>query len=243
METSRALMAGGAAIALAAVVWMVTRPPSKPTPPTTAPADHPDDDTNSDRDPDTADDHGGYTGPQQDAARGTDPSMPKLDRHHADEMRARILALLVEAGPGRIALSSDASDGAAVRTAGAFPEMPGADSGPGNQAQGPQGKYIQSIVRNDFFPLARQCYGNAQAVNPELKGTVELHFRIVGDKRVGGVVDQAFVGDGGDIHDQEFSECMTQSMMSVSFDAPPGDKEVTVTYPIVFSPDEPGSGS
>ena len=70
---------------------------------------------------------------------------------------------------------------------------------------------------------------------------MELSFRIVGDKRVGGVVDQASLslGDGGAPSDPEFERCMTESMMSVSFDAPPNGGEVTVKYPIELAPDPP----
>jgi hypothetical protein len=93
-------------------------------------------------------------------------------------------------------------------------------------------------MKEQFFPLAGQCYDNMSAKHP-LK--VVLDFRIVGDKRVGGVVDQASLsmGDGGAPLDPEFERCMTESMMSVSFAAPPNEREVTVTYPIELAPDPP----
>jgi hypothetical protein len=162
---------------------------------------------------------------------------PVLDRKRADEMREQLRALFAEAGA---MWGTGEPDPVAAPRAG-FPEMP-APAGSGNQAQSAQGKYIQSVVREQFFPLARQCYESASAKHPGLAGKVVLEFRIVGDKRVGGVVDQATLGDAGTLRDDAFSQCMTESMMSVSFDAPPHGGEVTVKYPIEFSPDEPDGG-
>ena len=49
--------------------------------------------------------------------------------------------------------------------------------------------------------------------------------------------------DGTTLDDAEMQTCVRESMMSVCFDAPPGDGELTVVYPIEFSPDEPEAGS
>ena len=163
---------------------------------------------------------------------------PVLDRKRADEMRERLRALFAEAGPG---WGAGEPDPAAAQPRTGFAEMP-APAGSGNQAQGEQGKYIRSVIREQFFPLARQCYDSARIKHPGLAGKIELEFRIVGDKRVGGVVDQASLGDGGDLRDDAFSQCMTESMMSVTFDAPPRGGEVTVKYPFEFSPDDPDGG-
>ncbi len=55
-------------------------------------------------------------------------------------------------------------------------------------------------------------------------------------------MDEAKLVDGTSIDDSEMQTCVRESMMSVSFDAPPHDGEVTVVYPIEFAPDEPDSG-
>jgi len=175
--------------------------------------------------------------PKHDTTKATPPV---LDRRRADEMRARILALLAEAGPGRVPDPVPPEPRRAASAGNRFREMP--SGGPGNQAKSAQGDYIRSVVRDDFFPLAQQCYAGAMTKHPGLRGTVELDFRIVGDTKVGGVVDEASLGDAGDLHDDDFTECMTQSMMSVTFDAPPGGGEVTVKYPISFSPEENDAG-
>lgn len=167
---------------------------------------------------------------------------PHLDRKQADEMRERIRALLAEAGP---AWARDDSQDAALApaAAGMFPEMPSGDERD-DAGRSESAKYIQRRVREDLFPLARQCYDAQLAKNPTLAGRFIMHFRIVGDRRVGGVVDTAYADDAGTLTDPEFSRCMTESMMSITFDAPPGKSgQVTVTYPIEFSPEEDDSGA
>jgi hypothetical protein len=177
-----------------------------------------------------------YGSPSAQPQAPATPGLPVLDRERADEMREKIRALLAEAGLARVAATPPPS-----QSGGSFPVMP--PGGPGNQAKSAQGTYIQSVMRQDFFPLAKGCYASANAKSPGLRGSIELNFRIVGDRRVGGVVDQASLGDAGTIQDPDFAECMAQSMMSVSFDAPPGDQEITVTYPISFSPDDDDGGT
>jgi hypothetical protein len=100
---------------------------------------------------------------------------------------------------------------------------------------------IQKVVREDFFPLARQSYDAARAKDPALGGTIELELSILGDPSIGGVVNDATLGDKTTIDDAAMQQtCMRESMTSVTFDAPPRGGEVTVVYSIVFSPDEPG---
>jgi hypothetical protein len=114
---------------------------------------------------------------------------------------------------------------------GDLPTMPTGDGG------GVLGAYIRDRVHEDLFPLAKDCYERALTKNPKLAGRLVVSFTIVGDRRVGGVVDSAEIDDSSDLGDPEVSECVKESMMSVAFDAPP-EGRVTVTYPIVFSPGE-----
>jgi hypothetical protein len=121
---------------------------------------------------------------------------------------------------------------------------PGEAPAPAGSAAGKMDpKYIQERVREDFFPLARDCYDRALRRNPKLGGKVELHFTIVGDERVGGIVEDSFIGDGSTLHDEEFETCVTESMMSLAFAPPRGGGTVTVTYPIEFSTDDDDGGA
>ena len=170
---------------------------------------------------------------------GVSHGKPRLDRAQADRMREAIRNLLAEAGV--LGGSGEPVEAAAPAPTFAFGSMPvlGLDDA-GNPRVDP--KYIQARVREDLFPLALDCYGDALKRNPSLAGKLVVYFRIIGDRKVGGVVDEAKLVDGTSIEDREMQTCVRESMMSVSFDAPPHDGEVTVVYPIEFAPDEPDSG-
>jgi hypothetical protein len=171
------------------------------------------------------------------AQPGDAPASPKLDRALADRMREQIRALLAEAGP----MVAGADPGAKPPTAPSFGTMPQLVQPDGSTNVDPD--YLRSVMHSDFFPLAKDCYVTALGKNPSLAGRIELHFEIIGDRKVGGVVDEAKFLEGTTIDDREFQTCVRESMLSVSFAAPPNDGSLTVTYPIVFSPDEPEGGA
>ena len=101
-------------------------------------------------------------------------------------------------------------------------------------------KYIQQRVREDFFPLARKCYEDALLRDPKLGGRIVFAFNIVGDEKVGGIVEAVDVLNESTLRDPEVIDCMRQSFLSVSFPPPPGGGTVTVVYPIIFSNDDGG---
>jgi hypothetical protein len=103
--------------------------------------------------------------------------------------------------------------------------------------------YIQDRMHEDFFPLARQCYTAALERDPTMGGMIELKFSIVGDARVGGVVESASLGDRTTIGEKEMATCMRESMLSMAFAPPEHGGRVEVTYPIVFSPEDDDGGS
>jgi hypothetical protein len=168
-----------------------------------------------------------------------EPTGPKLDRAKADRMREEIRALLAEAGPLGL-MGAASAEPAAPRDAG-FPTMPTLGTWDGGDPR-VDPKYIQQRVREDLFPLARGCYADAMKRDPKVAGRLVVSFRIIGDHKVGGVVDDAKLTDETTIADPEFQTCVRESMMSVSFDAPPNDGEITVVYPILFSPDDDEAG-
>ncbi len=171
------------------------------------------------------------------------PPAHHLDRRQADEMREKIRAIIAEAGAAWARDESESDAATTPAAAGPYPEMPPGDwRDDGGRSE--SAKYIQQRVRDDLFPLARECYAAQLAKNPKLAGRFIMHFRIVGDRKIGGVVDTAYADDAGTLTDPEFSKCMTESMMSITFDAPPGKAgQVTVTYPIEFSPDDDDGGA
>jgi hypothetical protein len=98
-------------------------------------------------------------------------------------------------------------------------------------------EYIRQVFREDMFPLLRKCYEGALARKPTLAGRLVLTFRIIGDPSVGGVVEDAGFADDSDLKDAEMETCVRESTMTLTFDKPPsGGGEVTVKYPVMFSP-------
>jgi hypothetical protein len=156
------------------------------------------------------------------------PDLPPLDRQRSDAMRAAIHALFAAQLDAR-AIEGNLAAPSPIPARGTMPTDGGALR-----------SYIRDRVHEDLFPLARECYARALTKNPTLAGRLIVNFRIVGDERVGGVVDTADIDPKSDLDNAELSQCVRESMMSVYFDAPPGAQgEVTVTYPIEFSPGDP----
>ena len=97
--------------------------------------------------------------------------------------------------------------------------------------------YLRQVVREDMFPLVKQCYEGALQRRPELAGKLVLSFAIVGDPDVGGIVEDAELAEGTTLRDEEMETCVRESFMTLTFDKPPsGGGRVTVTYPIAFAP-------
>ncbi len=99
--------------------------------------------------------------------------------------------------------------------------------------------YIRSRIREDYVPLAKDCYEKGLKKNPKLEGKLTASFRIVGNKNVGGIIDWVDASTDTTLGDKDVIDCLEQSLYSVSFQAPPNDGIVTVTYPLTFSPDAP----
>jgi hypothetical protein len=109
--------------------------------------------------------------------------------------------------------------------------------GSGNQVNQALGAYVHAVMQQQFFPLAKSCYENLLAKRKDQSGKVVFNVRVVGDASVGGVVDGVEVEPSSSLRDEELVTCVRESMFSVQFDAPPaGEKEVTFTMPIDFSP-------
>lgn len=132
---------------------------------------------------------------------------------------------------------------------GMTPPKPGARTGPhGTSPLAPLGadagrlepEYIQDRIREDFVPLAKQCYEAALEREPGIAGRLVLSFVIVGDEDVGGIVESAELDPASTITEKELVECMRESMLSLSFVAPEGGGSVTVTYPFGLSPGDGG---
>jgi hypothetical protein len=144
-----------------------------------------------------------------------------INRARRDELRGRLLSPLQARGVER-----DPHTGFT---------LPSRSTGPSHNLTE---AYIAARVREDFLPLARSCYQNALLTHPTLRGRVVIDFMIVGDAKVGGIVDQAKIEETSDIADPEFATCVRESMLSMVFEPPDNDGWVSVAYPILFDPDD-----
>lgn len=153
------------------------------------------------------------------------------DRHARDELRRKILASWAraaqDAGTADDPALAAGSTATTVLAARAYGDDQRLDE-----------EYIQHVMREDLFPLARQCFEQLLERQPDAGGRVTLSYSIVGDADLGGYVDDASIDAGAPdaIQDPEMQTCMRESMNSVSFAPPKTGGAVTVVYPIEFAP-------
>lgn len=87
---------------------------------------------------------------------------------------------------------------------------------------------IQRVVRQNFGRF-RMCYSQALGRNPNLEGRIPVRFVIGRDGAVSNV------SATGDFPDASVRSCVQSAFYGVSFPPPEGGI-VTVTYPLIFSP-------
>lgn len=147
------------------------------------------------------------------------------DKRVRDELRERILAGWAAEG------SADEETRKAAR-AGRFVARPNADG------TGIDPKYVQEVVREDLFPMAKKCYEELLVRAPDAGGKLEMELTIAGDDKIGGIVEEAAIAKTSSLKDDKMETCVRESLLTLSFPPPARDGVVTVVYPIVFSPDE-----
>jgi hypothetical protein len=157
------------------------------------------------------------------------------DRKKTAELRKAILAALQsDAQP---ATGASAEQPRAPKPGPETPSPPAAGSG--DLTMSPYAKSIRDRMKDDLIPMAASCYKNLLAKRPDAGGKIVLEFEIIHDEKLGGVVNEAALGDAGTLADDELTTCITESLSGVYFESPPGRGKVTVKYPVELSPDEP----
>jgi hypothetical protein len=166
-------------------------------------------------------------------------------RARVDLMRAKIEALRAEgARPAKLPVPSAPAASTVARAgdeaAPAADELPSAMPAPvgsGNQAGQAMGGYVHDVVSKRFAPLLGECYGDLLRRHPGQAGKLVLDVNIVGDSSVGGVVESAKALPESTLKDEEFTTCVEESMMSIDFAPPPGDRNsVNFRYPFELAP-------
>jgi len=92
--------------------------------------------------------------------------------------------------------------------------------------------YIRAAV-DEALPLIAECHDLQR--RPDLRGVLTVHFRIIGEPDIGGVIDEIeLVAEGGAIEAPILQECVRETMLSHEFPAPDDGGDVTVEYPFHF---------
>jgi hypothetical protein len=85
--------------------------------------------------------------------------------------------------------------------------------------------------------LLGECYDLGRAEDPKLEGKVKLRFTVVGEPKIGGLLETAEIVDDGftTITQQTLRDCMTQQLHALELDPPPEgmrvEREVTLQFP------------
>lgn len=116
------------------------------------------------------------------------------------------------------------------------PDPSGTPEPPADPEEARRREYIKRTVREQYFPVARDCYQELLERQPTAGGKIVLEFAIVSDGDAG-VVDRVEIREDEDtIDDPEFQLCMRESMYTAVFEPPPpGVEETTVVYPVMLS--------
>lgn len=173
----------------------------------------------------------------QQAERARARQVADAVRRHAARRRAALQAAEAS-GPKH---ATDAKQAAPLTSAAAPPaNAPTADA-PAQRSEEEQRRrdYVQRTMREQYYPVARDCYEELLGRDPKARGKVVLEFAIVGDGDAG-VVDRVATREDEDaIDDPEFVMCMRESLYTAVFEAPPpGASETTVVYPVMLEPGE-----
>lgn len=152
--------------------------------------------------------------------------MPRAihDPAKRDEIRRRLLAASAEA---KRAAEEEKAHPATVESAGAVR---------GNREPNDLkelGRFVSQAIKEDFLPMARACAQELASRSPDAGGNVRVAFTLLGDTKIGGVVDEAHIdADGSQIRDDKLETCMRESMYGVYFDPPPAGGMATLNFDV-----------
>jgi len=100
------------------------------------------------------------------------------------------------------------------------------------------GAFVSQAIKEDFIPMARACSKELASRKPDAGGSTRVAFKLLGDKTIGGVVDEAHIdGDKSTLVDDKFETCIRESMYGVYFDPPPFGGEATLNFDVVVKAD------
>jgi hypothetical protein len=95
------------------------------------------------------------------------------------------------------------------------------------------GRFVTQAVNESFVPMAQECANELRGRRPDAGGAATVAFKLLGDDKVGGVVDSAeIVRAKSTIDDVAFATCIRESLYGVYFDPPPVGGEATLDFEV-----------
>ena len=95
------------------------------------------------------------------------------------------------------------------------------------------GKEAAAKVVKAQMGRIRSCYQRALSLNPRLTGELMVRFEVRSDGTSGSVSIQA-----SSLNSPTVERCVREKFLQMTFPKPGGNKTLTMTYPIVFTPGE-----
>jgi hypothetical protein len=160
-----------------------------------------------------------------DAARSSYPRAVH-DPVKREEMRTRLLQALAEAR------REEEEERAHPRAPGDPPPAARGNREPNDLKE--FGAFVSQAIKEDFVPMARACSRELASRKPDAGGSTRVAFKLLGDKKIGGVVDEAHIDSAkSTLVDDKFETCLRESMYGVYFDPPPFGGEATLNFDVV----------
>jgi hypothetical protein len=97
--------------------------------------------------------------------------------------------------------------------------------------------YVRESIKEQLVPVAVDCYNTVLQGDSSLGGSLVFNFTIIGDEEIGGVVEAVEIGEESTFDSEFLRECLSESLLAVTFPPPPGGGRVEVSYPMHFEPE------
>jgi hypothetical protein len=147
--------------------------------------------------------------------RGHPPAKRKIDAAQREHLREKIAEAL------RRRQARAAEDGGDARAAAiAEPDPTAGKPGEIRDRSGGALSTFMGSINEDFMPLADECHTMATERGVQIEGMLDIEVAVIADEEEGGLVDSVDLGEGNEVEDVEFTQCVQESLLSTYFETP-----------------------
>ncbi|MCA9717674.1 MAG: AgmX/PglI C-terminal domain-containing protein [Myxococcales bacterium] len=145
---------------------------------------------------------------------------------------AAILALALAPGCKKDADSTPPDDESGLDddAGGGEPDAADADDAEPTEAALDPSTFEETV--NDNMDDVGECFGTANAANPELKGTIDTMFTVGPD----GKVSEFKVNESSSLNDEGLNACITEKVKGWQFPKPASGEPTTLPFPFNLEP-------